>query len=91
MIALQSYIVMLLIQVTAISILAIAMSQLARLNAATRHTIALTGLVLILLCPLATWLLPMRWNALISTTEESKQAVAVRFRTDRNCSSGNGP
>lgn len=77
MIALQSYIVMLLIQATAISILAIAMSQLARVNAATRHTIALTGLVLILLCPLATWLLPLRWNALISTTHESRQSVAV--------------
>ncbi len=66
MMEVQSYIVLLLAQVTVIGVVALSMSHLAGKSPASRHTIALTGLILILLSPLATWLLPLRWHALVS-------------------------
>jgi hypothetical protein len=49
MITVQTYFLLLLIQVTAISVVALAMSFAVRRSAAMRHTIALTGIVLVLM------------------------------------------
>jgi beta-lactamase regulating signal transducer with metallopeptidase domain len=71
MIIVQTYFLLLLIQVTAISVVALAMSFVVRRSAAMRHTIALTGIALVLMSPLVTWLLPLRWHALITVSSPS--------------------
>ena len=78
MMEVQSYIVLLLAQVTVIGVVALTMSHLARRNAANRHTIALTGLILLLLSPLTTWLLPSHWHISDSTPSSSSPVVADR-------------
>ena len=78
MMEVQSYIVLLLAQVTVIGVVALTMSHLARRSAANRHTIALTGLILILLSPLTTWLLPSHWHISDSTPSSSSHVVADR-------------
>lgn len=71
MITVQTYFLLLLIQVTAISVVALAMSFVVRQSAAMRHTIALTGIALVLMSPLVTWLLPLRWHALMTVSSPS--------------------
>ncbi len=71
MITVQTYFLLLLIQVTAISVVALAMSFVVRQSPAMRHTIALTGIVLVLMSPLVTWLLPLRWHALMTVSSPS--------------------
>lgn len=66
-----AYILLLLFQVTIVSGLAIGLSRGFRSNPGLRHTIALTGLVLVLLSPLSTRLLPMRWQLLGPTAIQS--------------------
>ena len=75
MIGLPSFIVLLMLQVTVISLIAIALNRLVRGSAATRHTVALTAISLILLSPLATWLLPLRWHRLVTETTAAVQTV----------------
>ena len=67
-----------LAQVTVIGVVALTMIHLARRNAANRHTIALTGLILLLLSPLTTWLLPSHWHISGSTPSSSSPVVANR-------------
>ncbi|MDP1562169.1 MAG: M56 family metallopeptidase [Pirellulaceae bacterium] len=68
MITVQTYFLLLLIQVTAISVVALAMSFVVRQSAVMRHTIALTGIAIVLMSPLVTWLLPLRWHALMTVS-----------------------
>ena len=82
MMEVQSYIVLLLAQVTVIGVVALTMSHLARRNAANRHTIALTGLILLLLSPLTTWLLPSHWHISGSTPSSSSPVVARDVTTE---------
>ncbi len=58
---LQSWALLLAIEVTVIIAVAIALCRFVRGNSAMRHTIAFSALVLVLLGPLTTWLLPARW------------------------------
>lgn len=70
-----AYVLLLLLQVTIVSGLAIGLSRGFRSNPGLRHAIALTGLVLVLLSPLSTWLLPMRWPMLGPTAIQSSDLV----------------
>ena len=71
----QTYVVMLLIQVTVISVVGIAMSFAAQRKAARRHSIAFWALMLVVLTPLLTWLLPLQWQSLISESPEITVSV----------------
>jgi len=59
-----SLILLLLIQATVITTLGLIMARTARRNAAARHTISLTAVLLVLISPLLTYSLPGRWNGL---------------------------
>jgi beta-lactamase regulating signal transducer with metallopeptidase domain len=71
----QTYVVMLLIQVTVISVAGIALSFAARRNAARRHSIAFWAVTLVVLSPVLTRLLPLQWQSLISESPEIAASV----------------
>jgi beta-lactamase regulating signal transducer with metallopeptidase domain/protocatechuate 3,4-dioxygenase beta subunit len=77
MMTMPSYALLWVIQVTVVTIVAIIMSLVAQHRAAARHTIAFSALMLVMLSPLATWLLPLRWHSLAIPTNESVHASVV--------------
>ena len=79
MITSHSYVLLLVIQVTVISIIAIAMICAVMRSAARRHTIALSALALVMLSPLVTWLLPVRWQGLVTISSGVAEPVAAMF------------
>ena len=78
MMTMPSYVLLWVIQVTVVTIVAIVMSLVAKHRAAARHTIAFSALMLVMLSPLATWLLPLRWHSLAIPTNESIQIAVVK-------------
>ena len=70
-----SFVVLLLMQVTVISVVRIAMSFAARRNAALRHTIAFLSLTLVVLSPLLTRLLPLQWRGLMAESTEATASI----------------
>ncbi len=77
MITMPSYVLLWVIQVTVITLVAIVMSLVAKQRAAARHTIAFSALMLVILSPLTTWQLPLRWHSLAIPTNESVQTAVV--------------
>ena len=78
MITMPSYVLLWVIHVTVITLVAIGMSFVAKHRAAARHAIAFSALMLVMLSPLATWLLPLRWHSLAILTNESVQTAVVK-------------
>jgi beta-lactamase regulating signal transducer with metallopeptidase domain len=70
-----SFVAMLLIQVTVISVVGLAMSFAARRNAARRHSIAFWALTLVVLSPVLTRLLPLHWHGIMSESTDISESV----------------
>lgn len=73
-----SYVVILLIQVTVISVVGIAMSLAARRHAARQHTVAFLTLTLVAMSPLLTLFLPLQWRGLMLESSEIAASAEVR-------------
>ena len=70
-----SFVVLLLMQVTVISVVGIAMSFASRRNAARRHSIAFWAMTLVVLSPVLTWFLPLQWWGLMLESPEIAASV----------------
>ena len=64
-----TFVLLLLIQTTFITTLGLVMTRAARRSAATRHTISLTAILLVVIGPLLALVLPVQWNVLPQAPE----------------------